>query len=228
MSRSNSALSRPGSGIAVILTYRSGTINRSSVNARYRINKFSPCQPRHRDRPSRSAKFNAERCWLRWCLNAMEIHSIRPFAIIVVAFSTFAPLHAQSCCSGRMAFVSQQNSINHLYLMDVDASGVGANPTKLTSDGEPENYPSWSPDGKRLVYQRDFNGSAIYVINADGTAQQRLSPTPGFDVTPSWSPDGTKIVYARLLAVPQPNELPLTDIRVMNADGTGDHAVLAN
>jgi Tol biopolymer transport system component len=127
-----------------------------------------------------------------------------------------------------MAFVGRQSSVNQIYLMDVDASGVGASPTRLTNDGEAENYPSWSPDGKRLVYQRDFNGAAIYVINEDGTAQQRLSPTPGFDVTPSWSADGTKIVYVRLLEVPQPNQPPMTDIRVMNIDGTGDHAGLAN
>jgi Tol biopolymer transport system component len=130
--------------------------------------------------------------------------------------------------SGRMAFVSRPNSVSQIYLMDVDASGRGANPTRLTNDGEAENYPSWSPDGKRLVYQRDFNGSAIYVINADGTGQQRLSPTPAFDVTPSWSADGTKIVYTRLHTAPQPSQPPITDIRVMNVDGTGDHAILAN
>jgi Tol biopolymer transport system component len=127
-----------------------------------------------------------------------------------------------------MAFVGQQNSVNYLYLMDVDAAGLGSNPTRLTSDTEAENYPSWSPDGQRLAYQRDFNGSAIYVINADGAGEQRLSPTPGFDVTPSWSPDGTLIVYVRLLQVPQPNQPPMTDIRVMQADGAGDRAILPN
>jgi Tol biopolymer transport system component len=129
---------------------------------------------------------------------------------------------------GRIAFVRQQGSVNHIYLMTVDAAGVWATPTRLTSDPQAENYPSWSPDGKRLTYQRDFNGAAIYVINADGTGQRRLSPTPGLDVTASWSPDGTQIVYARLYGAPQPNETPQTDIRVMNADGTGDHSILAN
>jgi Tol biopolymer transport system component len=153
-----------------------------------------------------------------------------PFAIIL-ALSTFAPLYAQpggaaASGTGRMAFVSRQSLVNEIYLMDVDASGVGANPTRLTNDQDEENYPSWSPDGQRLVYQRDFNGSAIYLINADGRGQRRLSPTPGFDVTPSWSRDGAKIVYVRLLEVPQPNQPPMTDIRVMNMDGTGDHAVL--
>lgn len=130
--------------------------------------------------------------------------------------------------AGRVAFVRRQSSVSQIYLMDVDAAGSGSNPTRLTHDAEPENYPSWSPDGKRLLYQRDLDGAAIYGINADGTGQQRLSPTPGFDVNPSWSPDGTKIIYVRLLAVPQPDKPPKTDIRVMNADGTGDHAILAN
>lgn len=141
----------------------------------------------------------------------------------------FAVLATPDAPSGRMAFVSRQGSVSQIYLMDVDASGLGSNPTRLTSDPNPENYPSWSPDGRRLVYQRDFNGAAIYVINADGTGQRRLSPTPEFDVTASWSPDGTKIVYARVLQAPQPNgPPPMTDIRIMNADGLGDHAVLPN
>jgi Tol biopolymer transport system component len=130
--------------------------------------------------------------------------------------------------AGRIAFVNRPNSVNEIYLMDVDALGAGSVPTKLTTDADQENYPSWSPDGKRVAYQRDFNGSAIYVISADGTGQQRLSPTPGLDVTPSWSPDGSQIVYARLRAAPQPNLPPMTDIRVINLDGTADHAVLAN
>ncbi|RMF60869.1 MAG: hypothetical protein D6743_14340 [Calditrichaeota bacterium] len=127
--------------------------------------------------------------------------------------------------AGRIAYVSRQDSVNHIYVMDVDTAGVGFNAVKLTKDAEPENYPSWSPDGQRLVYERDLNGSAIYLINADGTGQKRLSPTPGFDINPSWSPDGTRIIYARIVELPQPGMIPKTEIRIMNVDGTDDHAI---
>jgi Tol biopolymer transport system component len=131
--------------------------------------------------------------------------------------------------AGEIAFVNRQDSVNYIYHMTVSAAGVGSDPVRLTTDTGAENYPSWSPDGSRLAYVRAFNGSGIYLINADGSGEQRLSPTPGFDVDPSWSPDGTQIVYARLYSAPQPNSPPpQTDIRVMNADGSGDHAILTN
>ncbi len=66
---------------------------------------------------------------------------------------------------GWVAFVMRQGTVNHLSLTRVDATGKGSQPLRLTDGAEAENYPSWSPDGQRLVYQRDVNGSAIYVID---------------------------------------------------------------
>ncbi len=129
---------------------------------------------------------------------------------------------------GHIAFVRRDGTINHIYLMDLDASGGGTSPKRLTANAEAENYPSWSPDGRRLVYQIDRDGAAIYLANADGTGQRRLSPTPGFDVTPSFSPDGTQIVFVRLHSAPAPGRPPIVDVRIINADGTGDHAILAD
>ncbi len=151
--------------------------------------------------------------------------------VTALACSSAAPATDPATSSaeiGRIAFVSRAGGLNQIYLMNVDSAGAGSTPKRLTADREPENYPSWSPDGTRIAYQRDFNGAAIYVVRADGTGARRLSPTPGFDIQPSWSPDGTRIIYVRLLAAPAPNRVPPSEMRMMNADGTGDRVILAN
>jgi Tol biopolymer transport system component len=57
--------------------------------------------------------------------------------------------------------------------------------------------PTWSPDGAKIAFVRlSGSNSEIWVMNADGTSQTRL--TFGFeeDVNPAWSPDGTKIAWS--------------------------------
>ncbi len=63
------------------------------------------------------------------------------------------------------------------------------------------SYPSWSPDGKQIVFQIGplmSPGSVhdIYIVNADGTNLRRL-PRRGKTVDqPSWSPDGKQIAFS--------------------------------
>jgi Tol biopolymer transport system component len=54
----------------------------------------------------------------------------------------------------------------------------------------------------------------IYVINADGSGEQKLTGTGG---RPFWSPDGRKIAFTSR----QPPNSRNFDIYVMNADGSG-------
>jgi TolB protein len=127
---------------------------------------------------------------------------------------------------GTIAFFNKSGKTNHIFLMDLDSIGKGHNKRRLTNDSEAENYPSWSPDGRRLTYQRDFNGSAIYLVDANGKNQIRLSPTPGFDATPSWSPDGKQIIYTRVIGLMVSGQVPKTEIHLINADGSGDQIIL--
>lgn len=173
-------------------------------------------------------KFNL----LFWRLNIFsKKYEVNRFKIVMslIFFSMF------SCCkkytnnstatTKTVAFVNKTNNINHIWLMDINDAGAGNNARRLTNDTATEDYPTWSPDGKHILYLRGYNGSAIYVVDVDGKNQIRLSPTPGFDVSPSWSPDGTKIIFSRLQGFIVPNQIPKTEIRVMNADGTNDHVI---
>src|SRR3989337_2066479 len=61
----------------------------------------------------------------------------------------------------------------------------------------------------------------IYVMNADGTGQTRLTFNPASDINPSWSHDGTKIAFE---STRDGND----QIYVMNADGTGQTNISNN
>jgi Tol biopolymer transport system component len=60
----------------------------------------------------------------------------------------------------------------------------------------------------------EFDQLEIYVMNADGSRQTRLTDNEVHDRYPDWSPDGTKIAFAR------DNGTGFNEIYVMNADGS--------
>jgi len=83
-----------------------------------------------------------------------------------------------------------------------------------------DESPRWSPDNSRILFQSDrdypFCGVAnIYVMNADGSGQTRLTTDVSDDSAPVWSPDGTKIAFQSAR-----NGLNY-QVYVMNADGSG-------
>ena len=45
---------------------------------------------------------------------------------------------------------------------------------------------------------RENGNFDIYVMNADGSGQTRLTDDPADDFNPSWSPDGGKIAFRQL------------------------------
>jgi Tol biopolymer transport system component len=109
----------------------------------------------------------------------------------------------------RIAFLSSENDEQFdIYLVDVD----GSNMERLTSRGVTVGYYSYSPDGRRII----FNDVAtevpsLFVINHDGTWETTLlSGRKAFE--PSWSPDGTKIAF-------QSWEHEPSEIYIMDVDG---------
>jgi TolB protein len=108
------------------------------------------------------------------------------------------------------------NTDNHvtaeIYVIDADGKGK---PRRLTNNTEEERAPSWSPDGRRIVFccRRGGPDFEICVMNADGTGQVQLTDNTIGDLTPSWSPDGKQIVFHRRVG----NQFQLI---LINADGS--------
>jgi TolB protein len=92
----------------------------------------------------------------------------------------------------QIAFSSSRESGGRVRVMNAD----GSNKQWLTAG--PGTLPSWSPDGTRIAFTREGRGSDIYVMDASGSNQQRLTHTDveGTDTSvfdAEWSPDGTQI-----------------------------------
>lgn len=76
--------------------------------------------------------------------------------------------------------------------------------------------PSFSPDGKSLVFVSDRDGNPeIYIQSLDGSNLKRLTTHPAHDEFPTFSPDGTQIAFN------SNREDENFDVYVMNADGSG-------
>lgn len=104
----------------------------------------------------------------------------------MLAFSTFASNY------GKVVFVESEGNRFHIATMNPDGTDV----TVLTKEpGEYEN-PRWSPDGKRIAYNKfDDENKAyqLWMMNSDGSSPEIISNSSYWGA--AWSPDSKKIAF---------------------------------
>ena len=92
--------------------------------------------------------------------------------------------------------------------------------TRLTTDPAIDTAPSFSPDGSQIAFESDRGGTPqIYVMNADGCNQHRISFGEGPQRHAGLEP-------ARRFRSPSPNRMQgHFDIGVMHPDGSGERLI---
>jgi Tol biopolymer transport system component len=76
-----------------------------------------------------------------------------------------------------------------IYVVGADgATGL----VRLTKSGADDRHPSWSPDGKQIVFSSGRPARLYTVAAAGGTPHLLFSPRQGQALDPAWSPSSTR------------------------------------
>jgi Tol biopolymer transport system component len=116
-----------------------------------------------------------------------------------------------------------------IYVMD---AADGGTQTRITTDDHKNYRPSFSPDGNKIIFDRelntesDGNKSDIWIMDyPGGGTQTRLTESLEGDSQVVISPDGTKIAWGSGRALDDGGKY---EIYVMNIDGSGVTRMTAN
>lgn len=107
----------------------------------------------------------------------------------------------------KIAFASNRAGNGDVFVMDT----LGGTVVNLTNNDSQDLTPSWSPDGQKIVFMSDRGGAgfAIWIMNADGSSQAKISASAPPCELPHWQPAGQRVAFDCD-----------GDVFIMNPDGT--------
>lgn len=119
-------------------------------------------------------------------------------AVALLGVSSESALATAPGANGPIVF----SSYGKIYTIQPDGSGLHP-VVRADEEHKYDFYPSWSPDGLRIVtsgQMRNTDGywttMGLQVFSPDGMDFEHL-PIPGYIDDPVWSPDGTRILFVR-------------------------------
>lgn len=148
-------------------------------------------------------------------MNARRTRALRLLVLSLLTVASATAAQAQSGPPASVAFHSNRDGNNNIYVMDPD----GLFETRITTmDSSNNQRADIAPDGRRIVFASTRSNARfeIFVMNADGSDVRQLTTTPpGFTNSwPRWSPDGEWIAF-------HSNVSGVFHIYVIRPDGTG-------
>jgi Tol biopolymer transport system component len=132
----------------------------------------------------------------------------------IIQAAAFSPTFARGGTA--VYFHQQRDGVSTLHRADTDGRGDVTNVTNVVSDRARNFHPRPSPDGSRIAFDSDREGTrAVYVAHTDGSDPRRISGA-GFAAVPTWSPDGTQLAFVRA----EPRASRVWNLWIADADGS--------
>ncbi len=135
---------------------------------------------------------------LRTLAIALAIALALTVALVSLLATTATPAEADfPAKNGRIAFASDRttgpgvdNPTGDYEIFTTNPDGNGLK--QLTINTAIDEYPAYSPNGKRIVFSTFRDGNfEIYKMKADGSNPTNLTNNPALDYEPAWQPKST-------------------------------------
>jgi Tol biopolymer transport system component len=176
-------------------------------------------------------------------LRRLRISVVPMAAVLGIATSLSPAALAQQQSVGTIVYMHAPDGsppwpVTDIYSINTDGSNVKA----LTRDGHSHN-PSWSPDGRRILFIHDSTLSAkppyreqngfesyhpieLYVMDADGGNRHLIRRLEPVIFSAAWSPDGKTLAITCIPEAranrPQPTDEPMpAGLFLLRSDGRG-------